>query len=287
MQGRIIKGVGGFYYISHNGEVIMGTARGILKRGRDILYVGDIVEYEMLGDDEFVITGIMERRNYLNRPPVSNLDKLIVCFAATAPEPNLYTVDKMCVGAEARDIDVIICITKADLTDASVTAGYRDIYKDIYPTVVVSAEDGSGVDELVSLIEGSNAALAGASGVGKSTLFNRIVGYEAAETGDISDKRRRGKHTTRHVEIFELDRSTCLYDTPGFTSLDAPGMDKQQLGIYFPEIREYAGRCRYSDCIHVNEPDCAVKKALSDGGISAGRYDSYKAMLEEVTKWHK
>ncbi|MBR0373713.1 MAG: ribosome small subunit-dependent GTPase A [Mogibacterium sp.] len=287
MQGRVIKGIGGFYYISHDGQVIQGTARGILKRGSDILYVGDIVNYEMIGDDEFVITEVIERRNFLERPPVSNLDKLIVTFAAAHPEPNFYVIDKLCVGAEVRGIDVVICITKSDLVADDIINQYANRFRGAYPVVPVCALTGAGVDGLTDQIHGSNAVLAGASGVGKSTLLNRLVGTDAAEVGSISDKRKRGRHTTRSVCIYELPGGTNIYDTPGFSSLDVPFLEKTEIARYFPEFRLLRGNCRYSDCIHVNEPDCAVKDAVARGDIDPSRYASYKMMLEEVAKWQK
>jgi len=287
VQGRIIQGVGGFYYISHEGREIRGTARGILKRDKDILYIGDIVKYEMIGDDEFVITDVIERKNFLLRPPVSNLDKLIVCFSAASPEPNMYVVDKLCVGAETRGIEVMICISKIDLADKDKLDIYISRFEDVYPVFPLSSVSGEGIEDFREAIKNSNSVLAGASGVGKSTLLNKLIGSEIAETGSISDKMKRGRHTTRSVRIYELSNGTNLYDTPGFSSLDLPEIDQYELSDYFPEMLRFKGECRYSDCMHINEPDCAVKASLESGVISRSRYDSYKKMLEEVIKWQK
>lgn len=288
MVGRIIKGIGGFYFISHEGETIMCSARGSLKRGRAILYVGDIVEYDYAADNEFVITNVLERRNFLERPPLSNLDALVVTFAAANPIPNIYTIDKMCCGAEARGIDVIVCISKIDLSDMSTVDSYREIYEKIYPTVCVSSETGQGICELKEVLSGMNSAFAGASGVGKSTLINSLTGSELAETGDMSESKKRGKHTTRHVEIFELEGDTRIYDTPGFTSLDlSKNVSSDKLDVFFPDFADHKSDCKYSDCLHMQEPECGIKKALANGRIYKSRYESYKQMLREVSKWRK
>jgi ribosome biogenesis GTPase len=198
-------------------------------------------------------------------------------------------VDKLLAGAEMNGIDPVICISKKDLVTEDELQKYIDIYSDIYPVTAVNGNTGEGIQELYDAIRGRSAALAGPSGVGKSTITNHILGDDAAEvaTGDISSKTRRGRHTTRHVEIFPLGDGTYLYDTPGFTSLDMPGVDVQIVRELFPEFREPGLLCRYSDCMHINEPDCGVKQALAEGKISRSRYDSYLMMTEEVKKWHR
>lgn len=287
MQGRIVKGIGGFYYVSDGETQIMGKARGNLKRNKELLYVGDLVEYDITDTDEAIINGVTRRDNFLIRPPVSNLDLLTVVFAAAGPDPNFPVIDKLCVAAEAKGIDVAICITKRDKVSEEVLNEYISRYTDVYPVAAINGLTGEGVDDLYEIIKGHNVALAGPSGVGKSTILNHIAGHGSAETGSISDKTGRGKHTTRHVEIFELEGDTNLYDTPGFTSLEVPKLEPLELGFLFPEFRRHRGECRYADCIHVNEPECAIKNAVQDGEIAANRYDSYISMLEEVKKWRK
>ena len=196
-------------------------------------------------------------------------------------------------------IKPVICITKIDLAEDEDLQKARATYKDIYPTVLVNGITGEGTEELLDLIRGCRVALAGPSGVGKSTITNHILrasesvelrAFEKAieaETGEISGKTGRGRHTTRHVEIFPLGGGTMLYDTPGFTSLDMPEYDIYRVRDLFPEFRELQAECKYADCLHINEPYCAVKDALEEGKIAKSRYDSYLIMTEEVKKWQK
>lgn len=287
MQGRIIKGIGGFHYVSDGNQVTMGKARGNLKRGKQLLYVGDIVDFDISDSADAVINSVIRRENFLIRPPVSNLDMLTVVFASENPDPNFPVIDKLCVACEAKGIDVAICITKKDRVDAAVLEEYVSRYDGVYPVTTVNGLTGEGIDSLMEIIKGRNVALGGPSGVGKSTILNNIAGFDSAETGSVSDKTGRGRHTTRHVEIFELEDGTNLYDTPGFTSLEVPEMTPDELGLMFPEFRRYRGCCKYADCIHINEPECAVKEAVEEGDIAKNRYDSYIYMMEEVKKWRK
>lgn len=287
MQGRIIKGIGGFYFVSDGKSVSMGKARGNLKRNKELLYVGDIVEYELTPEGDAIINGVVRRDNSLIRPPVSNLNLLAVVFAAASPDPNFAVIDKMCVACEDKGIDVVICITKKDLVNEETLHRYIERFDKAYDVLAVNGMTGEGIDALRSRIRGSSVALAGPSGVGKSTILNNIAGNGSAETGTVSDKTGRGRHTTRHVEIFELDDGTYLYDTPGFTSLELPRLEVKDLAELMPDIRRYKGCCRYADCVHLNEPECAVKEAVSEGELSAERYESYVAMTEEVKKWRK
>lgn len=284
MYGRVVKGIGGFYFVSDGRNVIMGTARGTLKKNKNLLYIGDLVDYEILDSGDCIITGVHERKNFLSRPPVSNLDLLVVVFSAIQPKVSFLTLDKLCVGCEYNNIPVALCMTKKDLVDESVIREVEHVYSGIYPFITVNGMNGEGLDDLRKLIHGKNAALAGPSGVGKSTLLNALIGDGAAETGEISTKTRRGKHTTRHVEMFRLDADTYVYDTPGFTSIEIPTINVESIREMFPEFREYRGKCRYSDCMHLKEPDCGVKAALSKGNVAATRYDSYIAMIEEEKK---
>lgn len=287
MQGRIVKGIGGFYFVSDGSRVVMGKARGNLKRNKELLYVGDIVDYEITADGEAIINGVARRDNSLIRPPVSNLNLLVVVFAASSPEPNFNVIDKMCIACEAKGIDIAICITKPDLVSSEELDEIRSRYDSSYDVMTVNGMTGAGIDSLRERISGRNVALAGPSGVGKSTILNNIVGAQSAETGTVSDKTGRGRHTTRHVEIFELGDGTNLYDTPGFTSLELPSMEPSELSNLIPEFRACRGQCRYADCVHMKEPGCAVKEAVNEGVIPEGRYDTYLNLMEEVKKWRK
>ena len=301
MTGTIVKGIGGFYFVYDGNEVVMGKARGNLKRNKELIYVGDTVDFDIDENDkdgECVIHRVIERRNYLTRPPVSNLDILVVVFSLVQPDVNYPVVDKLIAGCELAGIDPVICVSKSDLAGPEAVAEALSVYSPLYPSVSVNGISGEGTDRLREIISGKKVALAGPSGVGKSTITNLLhagePGLEEAEeallkaaTGRISRKTGRGRHTTRHVEIFPLSDGTMLYDTPGFTSLDMPGTEPLTVRELFPEFRELNRKCRYSDCMHINEPECAVKEALQQGSIAASRYESYKAMTEEVKKWQK
>lgn len=284
MKGLIIKGIGGFYYVETAEGIIEAKGRGIFKKDGITLAVGDIVDIEIIDDAEKkgVINAINPRKNQFIRPPIVNVDTFVVVFAATKPKPNFVLVDKFLVMAEMNNVDAIICINKCDLVDDETLKKYKAIYEDTYPVIAVSAKTGQGIDKLEEAISGKTASLAGPSGVGKSTILNEIIPHANMETGSVSEKTMRGKHTTRHVEIFSAEGGGKVYDTPGFTSFEILEAEEDDLMMYYPDIEKYRGDCYYDDCRHLKEPDCSVRAAVKAGKIHKLRYESYVANMEEI-----
>ena len=285
MIGLIVKGIGGFYYVKdEDGNVTQCRARGSIKNEGITPCVGDQVDYEILDDGDGIVEKIYPRKNHFIRPPVSNIDLMAIVTTASTPKPVPYVIDKFLVMAERSGAEIIICVNKADKAKKKVLAELEEVYGGIYPLHVISAVDGQGIDELKKTLKGKKCAFAGPSGVGKSTLINALNPGMDLETGEISKKTNRGKHTTRHVEIFTLPFGAMIYDTPGFTSFDVFENEVTMLQQNFPEMREYLGKCKYDDCIHIKEPECSVLDALELGKISKSRYESYVRMIEEIRK---
>ena len=285
MIGLIVKGIGGFYYVlDDNKNVTQCRGRGSLKNDGITPCVGDQVDFEILEDGDGIVEKIYPRKNHFIRPPVSNIDLMAIVTTASNPKPVPYIIDKFLVMAERSGAEIIICINKADKAKKKVLNELLDIYSDIYPVHLISATDGQGIDELKEALKGKKCAFAGPSGVGKSTLINALDPNVKLETGEISKKTNRGKHTTRHVEIFELPFGGMIYDTPGFTSFDVFENEVTLLQESFPEMRKLMGSCKYDDCLHIKEPECRVLEALEEGNISKSRYESYTRMIEEIRK---
>ena len=289
MEGLIVKGIGGFYYVDTGSEIIEAKGRGIFKKDGITLAVGDRVELEIIDEAEKkgVINSIYPRKNQFIRPPIVNVDTFVVVFAASKPKPNLVLVDKFLVMAEMHGVEAIICINKRDLVSPEILGEYKAIYENIYPVIAVSARTGEGMDELKNALSAKTAALAGPSGVGKSTIINALVPHANMETGSISEKTKRGKHTTRHAEIFKAEGGGRIFDTPGFTSFEIMEADEDSLMHYYPDIEHFSGDCYYDNCRHLKEPQCAVREALKEGKIHRLRYESYSANMEEIKNRRK
>jgi ribosome biogenesis GTPase len=286
MRGLITKGVGGFYFVrpegAPGGVSYRCRARGIFKKEGLTPTVGDLVDFETLDEEDGVINAILPRRNLFVRPPIANADLFIVMIAAARPAPSLAVVDKLLVAAEMAGTEAMLCVNKTELLNREKLRSVTEIYAGLYPLVEISCAEGLGLDRLPPLLAGRKSALAGPSGVGKSTLINLLRGGAELETGAVSDKTERGRHTTRHVELFDTDGGGMIFDTPGFSSFVVYGADAAALASFYPEMRECLGDCRFDDCRHLKEPGCAVLAALADGRIAASRYASYVMQQREI-----
>lgn len=292
MNGKIVKGIGGFYYVhADNGIEYECRAKGIFRNKKIKPLVGDDVIIEILDEDNNLgnISEILPRFNSLIRPAVSNVNQTVIIFSVSDPEPNFNLLDRFLVNMELAGVEAIICFNKIDLKDFE---KYREdcasYEKSGYKVIYISADSGEGIDALKGLIEGKTTVFAGPSGVGKSSTLNAIRPDIMARTGEISDKIKRGKHTTRHSELICVWDNTYIMDTPGFSSLYVDSLDCNELKDYFPEIAVYTGKCRFNMCNHISEPDCLVKAAVDKGEISRIRYDNYVMIyndLKEKRKW--
>lgn len=287
MEGTIVKGIGGFYDVKTAEKTYQCKARGIFRKDGMTPCVGDQVEIEPLDDEEAVITRILPRRNQFIRPPVANVDCLIITAALRRPELNLYIIDKFLIMAEYQHTDIGICLNKVDLAEPGEIDAFREIYEGVYPVLCVSGKTGEGISELREFLNGRKCAFAGPSGVGKSTLLNLLEETIMAETGEISEKSQRGKHTTRHVELFQLDDGSMIFDTPGFTSFEVLEAEEQELAFLYPEMAPYIGQCKYHNCRHILEPGCQVRQAVDEGAIHGSRYDSYCRQMKEIQEMRK
>ncbi|BBF43021.1 ribosome small subunit-stimulated GTPase EngC [Lachnospiraceae bacterium KM106-2] len=291
MQGKIIKGIGGFYYI-HIPEhgVYECRAKGIFRKDKKKPLVGDNVEIDIIDEDKKVgnVVSILERKNELIRPAVSNVDQALVIFAAVKPAPNLNLLDRFLIMMERQNVETIVCFNKRDIATQEELDRLKKTYESAgYQVYLTSAAKEEGIDELREAIEGKTTVLAGPSGVGKSSIINLIDPHAHMETGQISTKIERGKHTTRHSELFSVNETTYIFDTPGFSSLYIEDMEKEELQEFFIEFAQYEPNCKFQGCSHINEPVCGVKDALSEGKISQIRYDNYVQMYDELSQKKK
>mgnify|MGYP004459923419 CR=1 FL=1 len=286
MQGKIIKGIAGFYYIyAEDHEIYECKAKGIFRKDNQKPLVGDNVEIEVLDiqEKEGSVTAILPRRNSLIRPAVANVDQAFVIFAMENPKPNFMLLDRFLIMMEKQDIPAVVCFNKKDLADSSELEFLYETYTGCgYQVILSSTFLGDGLDEIRQVLKGKTTVVAGPSGVGKSSITNALQENVKMETGEISKKLKRGKHTTRHSQVIPVGEDTYLMDTPGFSSLYLTDMEEQELKDYFPEFRKYEGQCRFQGCRHIHEPGCAVKEALENHKISSLRYEDYLGLYEEL-----
>lgn len=292
--GRIVKALAGFYYVKRetDGEVYACRAKGIFRKKNHSPLVGDVADFVVTheGDKEGNIERLHERTSVLSRPTVANVNLALVVFALKDPKPTLHLLNRMLVVLEQAELSVVLCFNKLDLVGEEEQQALRAVYEPLgYPVLFTCAKQGVGRDLLLPRMAGHLATVVGPSGAGKSSLINMLRGEAAMEVGEVSERIRRGKQTTRHIELLEIavpgqQGKAFIVDTPGFSSLEFSDMEKEDLGLYFPEIRERIGGCKYASCSHIHEPveSCAVRQAVESGEIAAERYESYRLFYEEL-----
>ncbi|WP_029230754.1 ribosome small subunit-dependent GTPase A [Butyrivibrio sp. VCB2006] len=304
MKGRILKGIAGFYYVeTFEEKVYECKAKGIFRKSNLKPLVGDDVEIDIIDEEKKLgnITEIFPRKNQLLRPPVANVDQAVILFAIVKPNPSYNLLDRFLIMMRQQNLPVIICFNKQDIATKEEQQELYDAYEKCgYKVLFISVREERGLDELKELLKGKTTTLAGPSGVGKSSLLNKLVPNADMQTGELSRKIERGKNTTRHSELFfveELsgdvseqnadddtfvDNGTYVIDTPGFTSLELRDVTPETLCQFYPEFTEYEPECRFGGCAHIAEPDCGVKNAIAEGKIAKVRYDNYKVLYEEL-----
>ena len=286
MQGKIIKGIAGFYYV-HVVEsgIFECKAKGVFRKEKVKPLVGDDVEIEILDEEEKTgnIVRILPRRNELIRPAVANVDQALVVFAVTEPKPHFNLLDRFLVMMESKEIPVVLCFNKKDIASQPELKELQEIYSACgYRVIFTSALNEENIGTVKEVLLGKTTVIAGPSGVGKSSLINLLQTEIRMETGSISKKIARGKHTTRHSELITIDGSSYIMDTPGFSSLYVNDFEKGELKYYIREFAPYEGKCRFNGCDHVHEPGCAVKAAVEHGEIHTVRYEDYLEMYQEL-----
>ena len=282
--GRILRSISGFYDVQTPEGLISCRARGILRRQGNSPLTGDLVEISV-EKGKGMVEAILPRRNSFVRPAVANVDALVVFAANVNPITEPFLIDRVAAIAGDQNVSVLLCVNKCDLDPA---VDLVRIYRSAgFPVITTSAETGEGVEELRQWIQGKLTAFTGNSGVGKSSVLNRLCPELALPTGEVSEKLGRGRHTTRHVELYRLGEDTYVADTPGFSSFDTEQMEvilKENLQYAFPDFGPYIGSCRFDDCSHRKEPDCAVRAALEAGTLEPTRYDSYLKLYEKSSQ---
>ncbi|AOY77366.1 ribosome small subunit-dependent GTPase A [Clostridium formicaceticum] len=284
-KGRLIKGIGGFYYVDVEGEIYECKARGIFRQKKITPLVGDYVEISITDEQKKVgvVEKIMERSTELIRPTVSNVNQAVIVFAVIQPEPNIMLLDRFLVLAESQELEIVICFNKVDLATTEAYMPIADRYRAVgYKVLLTSAKNEVSITDLRKVLLDKTSVFAGPSGVGKSTLLNKIHPNLQLKTGEISAKTARGKHTTRHAELIPIEKHSWVVDTPGFSALNIDFIEEEALALYFPEFDEYMEECKFSSCQHVDEPSCGIKNALQQNKIAKERYHSYLQFLQEI-----
>ena len=291
MQGKIIKGIAGFYYVyAEDGNTYECRAKGIFRKDKFKPLVGDNVDITVLDEKELEgsVTEIHKRKNSLIRPAVANVDQALVIFAMDNPKPNFMLLDRLLIMMERECVPAVICFNKKDLATTEELEFLYETYQSCgYQVILSSALKGEGLDEIEEVLQGRTTVVAGPSGVGKSSLTNSLQEEVEMETGEISRKLKRGKHTTRHSELIPIDEDSYIMDTPGFSSLYTNDFGKEELKYYFPEFDQYQGGCRFQGCNHISEPGCLVKEALEEGKVHPVRYEDYCEMYRELEQKEK
>lgn len=278
--GRIIKALSGFYYVEFNGALYQTRARGLFRKTEESPVVGDIVDFQIENVTDGYITNIHERENELARPTVANIDQVLITMSLKSPEFSFYLLDRFLAYVEAHDIEPVVVVTKLDLNeDTALIEKIKETYGALYPVFFTSQEEMN--NDLLNIFEDKVTVLAGQSGVGKSSLLNTLLPELALKTDDISTALNRGKHTTRHVELVEIGGG-LIADTPGFSTIEFSDIDKYNIKYCFKEFNNFQQNCKFRECVHINEPKCAVKKALEEEQIQQSRYDSYVTIYEEI-----
>ena len=283
-QGRIIRSLSGFYDVQTLSGVVTCRGRGVLRKGNQSPLTGDLVEITV-EQGRGMVEKILPRKNRFIRPAVANMDALVVFAANVNPVTEPYLIDRVAAIAGDQDVEVYLCLNKCDLDPAS---DLERIYKNAgFPVILSSAQTGQGVEELRELIDGKFTAFTGNTGVGKSSMLNALCPDLSLPTGEVSEKLGRGRHTTRHVELYCLGENTYVADTPGFSSFDTDQMDvilKENLQYAFREFGAYMGGCQFHDCTHRQEPGCGIRQAMEEGKIEKSRYESYLRLYEKASQ---
>lgn len=290
LKGTILKGIGGFYYVDTTEGLYECRARGIFRKKKITPCVGDKVTISITDKENLkgMVDKIEKRKNQLIRPFISNISKVVIAFAIKEPNPNLSLLDRFIIFAEKEGLDILIAFTKIDLDTTGEFEKIREIYEPTgYQIVPVSCETGENINVIEEALKNNVTVFAGPSGVGKSSMLNIINPEFKLKTGVISEKLSRGKHTTRHAELFKLESGAIVADTPGFSSLSLDEFEFDEIRYYFAEFDNY-NDCKFGNkCLHIKEPNCGVKKAVEEGQISKVRYDSYIQLIEEIKNSRK